>query len=1684
MASSSNPSHIMEELVIEEELEEGLVLQDLGEGGEDEFVYDWRLCLVGRFISTGAIDFPSMQQTLAALWKPGKGVYIKKLDVNRFLFQFYHEIDIKRVVAGSPWYFNRKALIISRMKEESNPRCLTLNTLDVWVQLHDLKTGFMTSTVLKAVGNYVGVFVDACPKNFLGVWRDYMRIRVTIDLAKPLKRRMCIRKTGKEWIWITFKYENIPTFCFICGILGHSERFCPKLFETPEHEITKPYGDWMKAPFRRSTKLIGEQWLRNGGHGDTARRTGGGENHGGFQGIEGASITTEFQGANVFSTNRGKGIIIADSVDPHFSHSNPIAGTIMTDMVNGLGSNTELGPETDDDNDQKRPNFIFLCETLCKKEKVERFKHAIGFEGMITAEVQGRSGGIAFLWRFQEEAFLQSYDHNHIDMVIKVQGWPEFRLTGIYGEPDRTRRHLTWQLINDLSLRSSLPWCLIGDMNNVLSQTVKKGGRPYPNWLLQGFQDVLSSCNLIDMDMEGYPYTWERGKGTANCIEIRLDRALVSPTWMDNFQDAKLVNYEISTSDHSPLFLDPIMRTVAATRRKFKFENAWLREPMCRTIVESAWSSTNDQPLTSKITHCSTVLAEWGKDITGNFQQRIAASKKKLKSLKRRRDECSIQMYQEEKKHLFETFTQKEVFWRQRSKQLWLKEGDQNSKYFHAVAKTRRRNNHIRSIQNEFGQVIDWESGIQEVMISYFQNLFTPSITQWDDVVDCIPRTISQLQNEQMLAPIDDKEVQDALFQMHPDKSPGPDGMSPGFYQKFWGIVGKDVVKLVTDFFATGIFEANLPNTNIVLVPKKKNPKSMLDLRPISLCNVLYKIVSKVLANRLKKVLYCVISENQSAFIPGRLITDNIMVSFEIMHYMKRKSSGKNGVMAMKLDMSKAYDRVEWGYLQAILQRMGFDDHMVKLFMACVSTAKYQVSHAGKEFGNIIPGRGLRQGDPLSSYLFIICTEGLSALIRHYEQRHLIRGIKVARGAPIVSHIFFADDSYIFCRANEEESYNVLQLLNTFERASGQKINYDKSSIFFSRNTQVGIRDAICGDLGIHEADDNTTYLGLPNIIGRKKTAILGYLKERVQKRVQSWKGKLLSKAGKEVLLKTVAQALPNYAMSVFLLPAETSKEMERIMCKFWWQSNNKKDKSIHWMSWERMCKPKSHGGLGFRSLYDFNVALLGKQAWRLLSYPNSLVSKIYKARYFPNCSFLAAEIGGNPSFIWRSMMEALPLIKQGAALRVGSGSAIDILQDPWLPDEEDPFVHTVSESLKGKSVSQLMQVGNRQWDLEILQDIFIDRDINLIVTIPLHIEDADAWYWRNEKLGHYSVKSAYKVLQDIQGHTGTTANSGFWRKLWNLKVPPKVKNFLWQASTNCLPTKTQLKIKHVPIDDKCPFCLADHETINHVLVLCPFSQACWAGLNVGDPGSMQGSFADWLLQMFEKWSGHDRYLISMLCWSLWKSRNSLVWNQKSVEVADVLVLTRTTLNQWIYAQDRQFDPSFGLMNSEDGNEHWQVPKENTIKINTDVAIFESTTRYSYSCVARDHAGRLVEAQASCRQGAVKPEIAEAVGILEALSWIKQQGWRDVEVESDCLVAIQSIRSSSTMDSYFGRVVSKCKDLLIELKHKFISLKFVKRSANNGAHFLARSTCFIADRILRESNAPAEFISVLMNDLN
>lgn len=246
-------------------------------------------------------------------------------------------------------------------------------------------------------------------------------------------------------------------------------------------------------------------------------------------------------------------------------------------------------------------------------------------------------------------------------------------------------------------------------------------------------------------------------------------------------------------------------------------------------------------------------------------------------------------------------------------------------------------------------------------MISdYFSHLFATNKGHNSEVLDCVEKKITDDQNSMLLDPFTEADVKEALSNMHPDKSPGPDGMNPAFDQNFWIIVGEDVTAVFFNFINTCSFLRGLNDTSIVLIPKKQNPEMLSDMRPIALCNMLYKIVAKMLANRMKTVLGSVISEFQSVFVPGRAITDNILIISEIMHFLKRKRQGKVGTTTFKIDMSKAYDRIEWNFLQSMMLRLGFDAKWVDLIRLCISTVRYHIVRDGKEIGPIVPSKGLR----------------------------------------------------------------------------------------------------------------------------------------------------------------------------------------------------------------------------------------------------------------------------------------------------------------------------------------------------------------------------------------------------------------------------------------------------------------------------------------------------------------------------------------------------------------------------------------------------------------------------------------------------------------------------------------------------------------------------------------------------
>ena len=591
------------------------------------------------------------------------------------------------------------------------------------------------------------------------------------------------------------------------------------------------------------------------------------------------------------------------------------------------------------------------------------------------------------------------------------------------------------------------------------------------------------------------------------------------------------------------------------------------------------------------------------------------------------------------------------------------------------------------------------------------------------------------------------------------------------------------------------------------------------------------------------------------------------MVSFEVMHYLKRKKFGKEGYMALKLDMSKAYDRVEWTFLRGILLKMGFSDWWAHLIMQCVMSVSYNIVHGEHVIGPICPSRGLRQGDPLSPYLFIICAEGLSALIHQYEERKLIHGIRICNKAPIVSHMLFADDSYVYCKADTNEADKVLELLKVYEDASGQKINKEKSSVFFSGNVIQYNRVEVSHKLGMKEADEHSTYLGLPNILGRKKSVVLAYLKDRVQNRIQSWRPKKFSKPTKEILIKTATQSLPVFAMNVFLLPIEITKEIEKMLANFWWSSTDSGGRTINWMAWDRMTKHKHSGGLGFRSFRDFNLAMLGKQCWRLITNPNSLTAQIYKARYFKDTSFLEASLGSSPSFIWRSLLEAKNVILTGSSWRVGTGNDINIIGQPWLGNKENAFVTTVSPSIVNQKVSSLMCTGTRNWDWEVIADIFNNRDQESIQATIIEEElDSDMLQWDWDITGQYTVKSAYNLLQVQKGAWTVHDDDSSWKALWKIKAPKKALSVLWRALTHCLPTKMQLIQKRVQVDSLCEICKSGVENTAHIFLHCPFAASCWEVLQVSPVWDSTWEFANWFEQCLLHESKENKVKMIMLC--------------------------------------------------------------------------------------------------------------------------------------------------------------------------------------------------------------------------
>jgi len=379
-----------------------------------------------------------------------------------------------------------------------------------------------------------------------------------------------------------------------------------------------------------------------------------------------------------------------------------------------------------------------------------------------------------------------------------------------------------------------------------------------------------------------------------------------------------------------------------------------------------------------------------------------------------------------------------------------------------------------------------------------------------------------------------------------------------------------------------------------------------------------------------------------------------------------------------------------------------------------VGSVSFSVLINGRPYGRFNAERGLRQGDPLSPYLFILCSDVLSSLLDHAQQEKRIQGIRISNGGPAITHLLFADDLLFFLKANQENSQELLKIFKEYGDASGQMINLEKSSITFGNRVYEYMCDYVKQTLNIPNTGGGGKYLGLPEQFGRKKKEMLQYIQEKVKHKISGWQNRFLSAAGKETLIKAVAYAMPIYSMNCFQLPKEICSEINSMIAQFWWGSTPDKRK-LSWVSWKKMSRSKKNGGLGFRDLHKFNQALLANQVWKLIQRPQSLLFRLLKARYFRDGSILNATKGTQPSYGWNSLRFGRELLQSGLQLVIRDGKDAKIGLDPWLPTTppRPPLVlPAVNPEAK---VQLLMDEMTRQWDTSKIYSMIDPIDHHLV---------------------------------------------------------------------------------------------------------------------------------------------------------------------------------------------------------------------------------------------------------------------------------------------------------------------------------------------------------------------------------
>ncbi|KAK3193246.1 hypothetical protein Dsin_024556 [Dipteronia sinensis] len=576
---------------------------------------------------------------------------------------------------------------------------------------------------------------------------------------------------------------------------------------------------------------------------------------------------------------------------------------------------------------------------------------------------------------------------------------------------------------------------------------------------MEEFNDCLQSLELDYLRFSGFLHTW-CNKRSNGCISKKLDRVLVNNDWLVKFENSEAIFLPPSISDHCPSVVKLGLQGIKKNR-PFKIFNFLTDRAYFLPLVDTCWREqvhgTMQYKLCSKLRNLKKVLKTLNNDKVGDLTIKSIEAKAAL-------DDCQCLLDQQpidsnlriREKELISCYTTtlkaEEDLLKQKSRIQSLKAGDHNSSYFFKAINGKRNRSKIHTITRDDGSLIEGDILVKKEAIRHFQTIlgYSRPVSHGigSTLSKIIDKVISNRQADFMGRDVSDDEIREVCFSLHPNKAPGPDGFNAHFFKITWDIVGEDVISAVQEFFRSGLLLKELNATILALVPKVPNPSKMKDFRPISCCNTLYKITAKIIANRIKPCLPDIISPSQSAFVAGRCIGDNILLVQELMmNYHKDASCTR---LALKVDLMKAFDMVDWGFLLETLAAFHFPPKVIMWIKACLTTPKFSISINGELAGFLSRKRGLHQGDPMSPYLFVIAMEVLSKILANRIKDSPSFKFHWRCDKIKLSHLCFTDDLIMLCHGSLSSARVVKAALNEFSLLSGLHANHAKSSIFTS----------------------------------------------------------------------------------------------------------------------------------------------------------------------------------------------------------------------------------------------------------------------------------------------------------------------------------------------------------------------------------------------------------------------------------------------------------------------------------------------------------------------------------------------------------------------------------------------------------------------------------------------------------